>query len=453
MGVVRYLSDKLVNLVANLGTERDKSSSSTYAPVLLTDEQLINAYRGAWLPRKIVDIPALDATRRWRGWQADKPQIEKIEAEEMRLGLRAKVRQAMTRARLFGGAAIFIGTGERNTATPLRSEVVSSGGIKYLAVMNRRQLSPTEIEQDPQQELFGKPKAYRLAGSQLDIHPSRLVIFSGAEHPDPEVASGNEFGWGDSVLQALFESIKQSDATMANVASMVFEAKVDVIKIPDFMERVQDPEFRAQVLERTQLAATAKGINGTLLLDKEEEYETKSANFSTLPDIIDRFLQAVSGAADIPATRLLGQSPSGLNSTGEADLRNYYDRIQAAQELDMSPALRLLDDCLIRSALGSRPAQIHYVWNPLWQPTANERSEINKRTAETIKILGETKLWPEEALSKASTTLLVEQSVMPGLEAAVEEFGSELDDEDPVTTTPSTNAQSDADAEEPGAKE
>ena len=81
MGVVRYLSDKLVNLVANLGTERDKSSSSTYAPVLLTDEQLINAYRGAWLPRKIVDIPALDATRRWRGWQADKPQIEKIEAE------------------------------------------------------------------------------------------------------------------------------------------------------------------------------------------------------------------------------------------------------------------------------------------------------------------------------------------------------------------------------------
>lgn len=453
MGVVRYLSDKLVNLVANLGTERDKSSSSTYAPVLLTDEQLINAYRGAWLPRKIVDIPALDATRRWRGWQADKPQIEKIEAEEMRLGLRAKVRQAMTKARLFGGAAIFIGTGERNTSTPLSAASLGTGGIKYLAVMNRRQLSPTEIEQDPQQELFGKPKAYRLAGSQLDIHPSRLVIFFGAEHPDPEVASGNEFGWGDSVLQALFESIKQSDATMANVASMVFEAKVDVIKIPDFMERVQDPEFRAQVLERTQLAATAKGINGTLLLDKEEEYETKSANFSTLPDIIDRFLQAVSGAADIPATRLLGQSPSGLNSTGEADLRNYYDRIQAAQELDMSPALRLLDDCLIRSALGARPAQIHYVWNPLWQPTASERSEINKRTAETIKILGETKLWDEDALSKAATTLLVEQSVMPGLEAAIEEFGSELDDEDPPATTPNANAQSDADAEEPGTKE
>lgn len=430
MDVVRYLSDKLVNLVANLGTERDKASGSTYAPVILTDEQLINAYRGAWLPRKIVDIPALDATRRWRAWQADKAQIEKIEAEEVRLDLRAKVKQAMTRARLFGGSAIFIGTGETNTAVPLNPGRIQSGGLKYLAVMNRRQLSPTEIEQDPQSERFGKPKAYRLADSQLEIHPSRLVIFSGAEHPDPDLAPANIFGWGDSVLQAIFEAIKQSDGTMANVASLVFEAKVDVIRIPDFMQSLQDDGYRKQVLERITLAATAKGINGTLLLDKEEDYETKSASFGTLPDIIDRFLQAVSGAADIPATRLLGQSPSGLNSTGEADLRNYYDRIQALQELDITPALKLLDDCLIRSALSSRPDQIHYVWNPLWQPTAKERSEISKQTAETVKILGETKLWPEDALSKAATTLLVEQSVLPGLEAAIAEFGAELPDEE-----------------------
>ncbi|MBV4507698.1 DUF1073 domain-containing protein [Pseudomonas sp. BW13M1] len=438
MGVVRYLSDKLVNLVANLGTERDKASGSAYAPVILTDEQLINAYRGAWLPRKIVDIPALDGTRRWRAWQADKEQIEKIEAEEARLGLRAKVKQALTRARLFGGSAIFIGTGETNTAAPLNAASIQAEGLKYLAVMNRRQLSPTEIEQDPQSERFGKPKAYRLADSQLQIHPSRLVIFNGAEHPDPDLAPANIFGWGDSVLQAIFEAIKQSDSTMANVASLVFEAKVDVIRIPDFMQSLQDDAYRKQVLERITLAATAKGINGTLLLDREEEYETKSASFGTLPDIIDRFLQAVSGAADIPATRLLGQSPSGLNSTGEADLRNYYDRIQALQELDITPALKLLDDCLIRSALGSRPAQIHYVWNPLWQPTAKERSEISKQTAETVKILGETKLWPEDALSKAATTLLVEQSVLPGLEAAVAEFGSELPDEEELDDAPAT---------------
>ncbi|PUA41426.1 hypothetical protein C5U62_31820 [Pseudomonas protegens] len=439
MGVVRYLSDKLVNLVANLGTERDKASGSVYAPVAMSDLELSSAYRGAWLPRKIVDIPPLDATRRWRGWQATKEQIEKIEAEEKRLDLRRKVKQAMTRARLFGGAAIFIGTGERNTALPLNSDGIQAGGIKYLTVMNRRQLSPTELEQDPQSPLFGKPKAYRLAGSGIEIHPSRLVIFIGAEHPDPELAMGNEFGWGDSVLQAVFDAIKQSDGTMANTASLVFEAKVDVIKIPDFMQQLQDPKFEKQILERIRLAAMAKGINGALLLDAAEEYETKTASFGGVPDIIDRFLQAVSGAADIPATRLLGQAPSGLNASGESDLRNYYDRIQAIQELEATPAMALLDECLLRSALGTRPAEIHYIWNPLWQPTATEQSEINKRTAETVQILANTKLWPEDAFSKAATTMLVEQSVLPGLEAALVEYGSGLpqDDLDDMPPPPS----------------
>lgn len=432
MGVVRYLSDKLVNLVANLGTERDKASGSVYAPVMLTDQDLSNAYRGAWLPRKIVDIPPLDGTRRWRGWQATKEQIEKIEAEEKRLDLRRKVKQALTRARLFGGSAIFIGTGERDTSVPLRPERIGKGGIKYLTVLSKRKLAAGEIEQDPQSELFEKPKWYTLSGSQLKIHPSRLIIFIGAELPDPEVDMVVDYGWGDSVLQAVFEAIKQSDGTNANVASLVYEAKVDVIKIPDFMQQLQDPAFEKRVLERIRLAAMAKGINGTLLLDKEEDYDSKQASFGALPDVIDRFLQAVAGAADIPATRLLGQAPSGLSATGESDLRNYYDRIQAMQELEIGPALSLADECLIRSALGIRDKKIHYIWNPLWQPTSTQQSENSKRAAETVKILKDSGLFPDEALSKAATTMLVEQSVLPGLEAAIEEYGSQLpDEEDP----------------------
>lgn len=309
MGVVRFLSDKLVNFVANLGTERDKAAGSFYAPVVLTDEQLHNAYRGAWFPRKVVDIPAKDATRRWRAWQASKAQIEKIEAEEKRLQVQARTKEALTKARLWGGAAIFIGTGETDTSKPLAPERVQEGGIRYLTVMSRRDLSATEQDRDVMSPNYGKPKAYRLGGSAIEIHPSRLVIFTGADIPDQDLATGNQFGWGDSVLQAVFEAIQQIDSTMANVASLIFEAKVDVIRIPDFMQGMQDPKYEKLVLERMRLAAMAKGINGTLMLDKDEEYDSKSANFGTLPDIMDRFMQAGCGAADIPATRMLSQSP------------------------------------------------------------------------------------------------------------------------------------------------
>ncbi|PVZ19933.1 MULTISPECIES: DUF1073 domain-containing protein [unclassified Pseudomonas] len=439
MGMLNYISDKLVNFVAGLGTERDKAAATGYLFIPRTEQELLAAYRGAWLPRKIVDIPALDSCRRWRGWQASNEQIEKIEAEEKRLGVQAKVKTAMIRARLFGGAAIFIGTGDLDTAMPLDPQSVGLGGTKYLTVLSRRQLTPTEIERDPQSELFGKPKAYRLADSAIEVHPSRLVIFAGAELPDPDLALGKEFGWGDSVLEAVMEAIKQADGTMANIASLVFEAKVDVIRIPDLMQNMEDPQYRRRLLERLQLAATAKGINGSLMLDKEEEYETKSASFGNLPEISDRFLQVVSGAADIPATRLLSQSPAGMNATGDSDLRNYYDRIQSGQELDMRPAMSVMDECLVRSALGSRPAEVHYLWKPLWQLTATEQAANGKTVADTIKVLKDTALFPEEALSHAAVTTLVENGVLPGLEAAINKYGSELPDDDPDPNDPQGN--------------
>lgn len=430
MGTITYLADKLVNLVSNMGTGRDKSASSTYAPVFMTDEQAIHAYRGSWMARKTIDIPAYDSTRKWRGWQADKDQIGLIEAEEKRLGIKHKLLEAQIKARLFGGAAVFIGTGERDTSQPLNPERIGKGGIKYLSVMTRRQLSPTEIEQDVQSEYFGRPKAYRLQNSAIDIHPSRLIIFVGAKLPDQELVTGNEYGWGDSVLTAILESVKQADATMANVASMVFEAKVDVIKLPNFMDSLDDPRYRDLVLQRLALANTAKGINGALLLDSSEDYETKSANFGNLPEIMDRFLQQVCAASDIPATRYLSQAPAGMNSTGESDLLNYQDRIQSMQELEIGPAMVVFDECLIRSALGNRPSEIYYVWNSLWQTTPTQRVTNGKIVAETIKTLSETRLLPEEALSAAAVTALVENNALPGIETAMKKYEESTPDEE-----------------------
>lgn len=431
MSAISYLKDSLQNLVAGLGTARDKASHSSYGVPIMDDQQLINAFRGSWAARKGVTIPALDACRNWRNWQAKKDQIELIEAEEIRLDVNGKILEALIKARLFGGAAIFIGTGERDTASELNPERIGQGGIKYLTVMTRRQLPATEIEQDPQSPRFGKPKAYRLPGSTVEIHPSRLVIFVGAQHPDPELADGLQFGWGDSVLLTAMSAVKHYDETMANVVSLVYEAKIDVINIPNLMTNLQDKNYAQKLMERMRLAATMKGINGTLALDGQETYTTKSANFSTLPEIIGKAEQAVAGAFDIPGSRMFGTSSGGLNSNGEENTRNYYDNVASRQKLEIKPAMSVLDECLIRSALGSRSSEIHYVWAPLWQPTAKERADIGKTTADTIKVLSDTKLWDGDALGQAATNLLVEQSVLPGLEAAVEEFGTaDVEDEE-----------------------
>lgn len=426
MRILGKFGDSLVNLVANLGTPRDKAAASFYGQPCITDQELVNVYRGAWLAQKIVDVPAEDATREWRSWDADKKQITLLEAEESRLGVQLKVQDAMTKGRLFGGAGIYIGTGDQHPHEPLSPERIGRGGIRHLNVLTRLQLQAGQLDTDPESPEFNRPRIYTLNssnGEQVDIHPSRLVLFTGNPHPDPSQDTTQTAGWGDSVLLAMMDAIKHADAASANVASLLFEAKVDVIKIPNFMAQLAaGGDYEQQILKRLQLAATAKGINGALILDSEEDYQQKSASFAGLNDLVLTFLQIVAGAADIPVTRLLGRSPGGLNATGESDLRNYYDHIQAVQKLVVSPAMAVLDECLIRSALGSRPPEVFYTWRSLWQTTAKERADIGKTTADTIKTISEAGVLPDDVLSQVAQNMLIEAGVAPGLEAAMDEF-------------------------------
>lgn len=437
-------NDSLRSVVAGLGDPlRDKAATTFYGFQQLDPVQLSNIYRSNWLGKKIINIPAMDAVRKGRDWQAEQDQIELIEAEEKRLGFWNKLLEVKTKARLWGGAALLIGTGETDLMKPLEAERICKGGIKYLTVLSRRDVTTGEIEQDVLSEYFGRPGYYEVTGraEMVRIHPSRLAVFLGAPHADDLIAQSINQGWGDSVLEAVYTAVRNADATAANIASLVFEANVDVFRVPDFMASLSDQEYRNRLMERFTLAATGKGVNKALILDKEEEYDRKQISFAQLPEVMQTFLQMVSGAADIPVTRLLGQSPAGMSATGESDMLNYYDLVSSIQSLEMTPALHRLDECLIRSALGSRPPEIFYEWSPLKQMTEKELAEIGKMNAETANVLNQTGLFTAEELRTVVGNQLVESSFYPGLDQAMSDSDAawEADlDEPPVPGPPDT---------------
>jgi phage-related protein (TIGR01555 family) len=397
---------------------------------LLTDDQLLASYRNSWLTRKVVNIPALDALRRWRDWQADQADITKIEAEEKRLGLQTKLLRCQVLARLWGGAAIFIGTGSADLSQPLEPDSVARGGLKYLTVMSRRELAVDGLDEDPVSEFYGKPKRYQVISGRgndfLEIHPSRLAVQIGQMHPDPWLATGSSYGWGDSVLQSGFTALQNADSTSANIATLVFEACVDVFKVPGLMENMGDKVYRDKILERFTLAAAGKSITKALLMDGEEEYERRQTAFSTLPDVMQAFFLQVGGAYDIPMTRLMGQSPGGMNSTGEHDMNNYQDNVTARQELEIQPSIWRLDECLIRSALGARPDELFYLWAPLQQMNEKQRAEIGKIHADTANVLSQTNLFLPEELREVVGNQLVETGLYPGLGDLLQTNGMDL---------------------------
>lgn len=421
--------DTLRSLVAGLGDpSRDKLASAYYGEQFLDDNQLLNIYRSNWIGRKIVDIPAMDAIRKGRDWQAKADQIELIEAEENRLGYWPKMLEAKIKARLWGGAALYIGTGDTELMEPLDPARVAKQGVKYLTVLSRRDVVAGDIDEDALSEFYGRPAYYEVTGktSFIRVHPSRLAIFVGSAHADRTMVMGANQGWGDSAIETVYTAMRNADATAANIASLVFEANVDVFGVPDLMMHLASgPEYASLLTERLTLAATMKGINKALLMDAAETYDRKAITFATLPEVLQSFIQMVAGAADIPVTRLLGQSPSGMSSTGESDMLNYYDRISSIQNLEMTPAIYRLDECLIRSALGARPEEIFYSWSPLKQMTEKELAEIGKMNAETAQTLTNSGLFTPAELRTVVANQLIESGFYPGLDQAIEGTGQD----------------------------
>lgn len=415
-----FTADRLVNLVSGMGTSKDKAIAGAYYVEPMTDQQAIAAYRSDWIARKVIDIPAFDMIREGRNWQADDGQIELLEAEEARLQVWPKLAKAIRNERLLGGAALILGTGDSDPRQPLNVDAVRKGGLKYLHVASRTEITEGEIDQDPASPGWGEPKMWTMTGASgrmVELHPSRVIAFTGLEVPSIVRCSV----WGDSVLQIVDEAIKNAGLTATGIAQLIQEAKVDVYKIPNFLSSVGDATYRDRVLTRLRLAQQGKSITNALLMDAEELYEQKQISFAQLPEVLALYLQIAAGAADIPATRLLGQSPSGMSATGESDLRNYYDRLASEQEVILRPRLARLDEVLIPSALGNRPQEVHFAFAPLWQLSETERSTIRKQDAETAKTYVDSGLVPTVALAKAVQNQLVEQGSYPGLETALDE--------------------------------
>lgn len=422
-------ADSLRSLLGALGDpERDKLASTRYFDTLLSDDQLLNSFRNSWIARKAVTIPAMDAVRKWRNWQADQKDITLLEKTEKRLGLQTKMLQCKTLARLWGGAAIVIGVDGQSPDQPFDPESVQKDKLVYLTVMSRRELVSGQMEQDPLNEWYGRPMDFQVSNGRefSTVHPSRIVYQVGDAHPDPMLVVGANVGWGDSVLQSIYSAMINSDSTNANVASLVFEANVDVIAVPELMEHMSSLPYREKLLNRFTLAAAGKSINRTLLLDGEEVFTSHAKSFSNLDKLMEQFVLFVAGAADIPLTRFLGQSPAGMSSTGDGDMKNYHDRVQSIQTLDIQPAMFRLDEALIRSALGARPDELFYTWAPLEQMSEKEKAEIAKLQAETVQIITGTGLFMQEELREVYGNQLVEEGVFPGLADLLKQNGNEL---------------------------
>lgn len=419
----------LANIMSGRGTSVDRSSYDTWTFLRKNPQQIEAAYRGNWLCRKIVDIPCQDMTRAGRDWDAEDDQIAAIEREEKRLGLWSKVMQAMVLGRL-GGGAILIGARDRRPDLPLPANV-DTGFVEWLAVLSRYQLTVGEMETDPASPMFGEPRYFRLGGSgkQVDVHPSRVIAFKGMPAPGLYMTTWEDQYWGDSVIQTVDDAIKQAVTATQGFANLIDEAKVDVFTMPGMYETLAKPGGEAKFMQALQTTAQGKSMWRMLALGEGETWETRQINWAGMPDVIKTYLSIVAGAADIPATRLLGKSADGMNATGQGDERNYLAMIAAKQTMELRPIMDRLDAVVLPSA--GVTAELPWKFSPISTLSETEEADIELKEAQALEKIVGLALVPETAMAKTVQNRLIESGRWPGLKKAIDEAekaGEELPD-------------------------
>ncbi|WP_210253152.1 DUF1073 domain-containing protein [Beijerinckia sp. L45] len=390
-------TDSVQNFVARVGLgTANQAAGTSYGPSPITRNrlQLEWAYRGSWICRQIVDAPPEDMTRAGIDIETKEPK----DGQTLQKGLRKtatwqKLREALQWSRLYGGGVAIIMIDGQDAATPLRPETVGKGAYKGLLPLDRWSVQPsmTDLITDLGPS-YGQPKFYSVTASVMNIprikvHHSRVIRFEGEDLPVWQKMTEN--GWGLSVLEPVWDRLTAFDSTTVGTGQLVYKAHLRTLRIDGLREALAtDGPAMKGILKNIDMIRALQTNEGLTLLDKSDEFQTHQYSFGGLSDVLVQFAQQLSGAAQIPLVRLFGQSPAGLNATGDADIRNYYDACNSQQENRMRTPLETVLEVLHWSELGRAPDDdFSFTFRPLWQMSDKEKVEIAKTVADTVGTL------------------------------------------------------------------
>lgn len=409
MSVIRELvqrADSWVNAMTGLGTLRDKlMHAQVVAGTKLQDTQLESLFNDDDVARRVVAKLPREATR--RGFRLelegdpDETAPADIDREMMaafaKLEAMQKLRDGWIWGRLYGGGSgIFVGADDGlPVEEPLDESRIRT--IGFLNVVKRPQLSVAKRYEDLQLAEYGKPELYNISQASgalapregLVVHESRLILFDGAL--TARMTQESPTGFDDSVLQSTFSPLQQTATAWQSVAHLLTDASQGVLKIANLVDLVA-AGGQDTLRSRIQLMDLARSVCRAILVDAEKEsFERVATSFAGLPEVMDKLMMRMSAAAEQPVTLLYGRSPAGMNATGDADIRGWYDTVQEGQADELKPRLERLIRLMFLAkdspTRGVEPKSWCIEFNPLWQPTDKEAADTKKVIADTYVAL------------------------------------------------------------------
>lgn len=390
-----------INNSTGLGENAASTLAFFWSNRLIGRDELNYLVRYNGPAKAIVRKPALDATR--EGWSLlpdlDEELAKQLRRECERLQLQQLAEKTLLFERWYGGGAIIVESlDEQDTRLPFQL----GRGIRGFRFAHRyelnRQVTTDGIfwQHAPEAMHAGRLNPVRL------YHPSWLFTLSGELLADRDMDA--QAGWGDPILQSIYESLSQSGQGSSAVLEYLQRLSVPFIKLQGWAKLLAGNEGAAKA--KTLLEDFKKRFTGFRLgvLDGGDEVTQFSATVSGIAELLEHQRADVACAAQMPQTVIYGRSPAGQNSTGKSDLEIYYGWVDATIRV---PKLRPLLDWMLRKIISSpcwqcgeisnpllstlepRDTDLQIEFPPLWLPTdAEEQTTRSARANELATYAG-----------------------------------------------------------------
>lgn len=392
----RLTTDSFQNIMLKLGMGTDNAlSSSTYGfnPVTRVRTLLEWIYRGSWMGPIAVDIIADDMTRAGIDVtsQMDPKQLDTLNRAVQNLNFWGNVNDCQKWARLYGGSIMVPMIDGQDPSTPLRLDTIARGQLKSFLVLDRWQVEG-RLEQlvGPEDARVGEPMYYRVNSDApalrgKNIHYTRVFRMLGVKLPYWQAVQENL--WGLSIFERIYDRMVSLDSSTQGAAQSVYKSWLRVYKmkgLTDLLATGGDAGI-ATVMRKMDMTRRFMSNEGMTVVDGEDDVTAlTNGSFAGVSDVILQQAQQISGTLQTPLVRMFGQSPAGLNSTGESDLRTYYDGVNTKQEREFRAPVHQMYRIMGQSAGVPIPEDFAFTFRPLWQLSEVEKSEISARDATSI---------------------------------------------------------------------
>ena len=288
--------------------------------------------------RTCIQTVADDITREWieltGGKNDSDDKLEKLEDVFTQKHVKSLINKAVAKTGYYGGCFIYIDTGTDDPSLPLvinsKSAEIKKDSKIDLVIIDPINVSPMEYNSiNPLKKDYMKPRMWSVQGQP--VHASRLIIFT--DNEPPMLLKPNYNFLGIPQAQILWDYVLHWNKSRTNAVNILDKLNLTVYKTS--MSDVLAAENGIQLLDvKIKALQRYRNNNSVLVCDNEvESIENISQVISGATDIVRQALEFIAAINRTPAVKLLGISPSGFNSTGESDIRNYYDHVKAKQEL------------------------------------------------------------------------------------------------------------------------